>query len=153
MSGLKPRWDGFGTELVEIDFDDFGGDGVVGPAFFDEGDQQGAGFLDGAEAESLAGGEVGVALDGGVCRDDEDVAGFGGGAGGGCAGMNDAEDGNGDSVLNGVEGEGTGGVAGDDKELGALFADQELCALGGVAGNRAARLGAVGEAGVSPRKA
>ena len=122
VSGLRPRWRGFGAEFVEIDVDDFGGDRVVGPAFFDEGDEQGAGFLDGAQAEGLAGGGVGVALDGGVGGDDQDVAGFGGGAGGCCAGLDDAEDGNGDGVLNGVEGEGAGGVAGDDEEFGALLA-------------------------------
>ena len=88
-----------------------------------------------------------MALDGGVGGDDEDVAGFGGGAGGIRAGLDDAEDGNGDGVLNGVEGEGAGGVAGDDEELGALLADQELRALGGVAGDGAAGLGAVGQAG------
>ena len=145
--GIEAAFAGFGAEFVEIDFDDFGGDGVVGPAFFDEGDEQGAGLLNGAEAEGLAGGEIGVALDGGVGGDDQDVAGFGGGAGGGGAGLDDAEDGNGDCVLNGVEGEGAGGVAGDDEELGALLADQELRALGGVAGDGAAGLGAVGEAG------
>jgi len=38
-----------------------------------------------------------VALDGGVGGDDQDVAGFGGGAGGICAGLDDAEDRNGDA--------------------------------------------------------
>ena len=95
----------------------------------------------------MAGGGVGVALDGGVGGDDQDVAGVGGGAGGLCAGLDDAEDGDGDGVLNGVECQGAGGVAGDDEELGALLADQELGALGGVAGDGAAGLGAVREAG------
>ena len=84
--GLEARARGFGEELVEIDADDFGGDGVVGPAFFNQGDEEGAGFLDGAQAEGLAGGGVGVAVDGGVGGDDEDVAGAGGGAGGGAPG-------------------------------------------------------------------
>ncbi len=86
-------------------------------------------------------------MHGGVGGDDEYVVAGGGGAGGGCAGLDDAEDGDGDGVLNGVEGERAGGVAGDDEEVGALFADQELGALDGVAGDGAARLGAVGQAG------
>jgi hypothetical protein len=86
-------------------------------------------------------------LDGGVSGDDQHVAGFGGCAGGGCAGLDYAEDGDRDCLLNGVEGEGAGGVAGDDEEFRALFADQELCALGGVAGDGAAGFGAVGETG------
>ena len=147
MSGLRPAARGFGVQLVEIDADDFGGDGMIGPALFDQGNEQGAGFLDGAQALGVAGGGVGVALHGGVGGDDQHVAGAGGGAGGGGAGLDDAEDGNGDGVLNGVEGQGAGGVAGDDEELGALLADQELRALGGVAGDGAAGLGAVGQAG------
>jgi hypothetical protein len=94
VSGLRPRRGGFG-ELVEIDADDFGGDRVVGPAFFDEGNEQRAGFLKGAEAQGAAGGGVGVAVHGGVGGDDQHVAGAGGGAGGRCAGLDDAEDGNG----------------------------------------------------------
>ncbi len=54
--------------------------------------------------------------------------------------------GNGDGILDGVESQGAGGVAGDDQELGALFVDQELRAFDGVAGDGAARLGAVREA-------
>ena len=80
----------------------------------------------------MAGGGVGVALDGGVSGDDEDVAGLGGGAGGLCAGLDDAEDGDGDGVLNGVECEGAGGVAGDDEVIGTLLTDQVLRTFGGV---------------------
>jgi len=79
--------------------------------------------------------------------DDEDVAGAGGATRGGGAGVDYAEDWNGNGVLDGVEGQGAGGVAGDDEELGALFTDQELGALCGVAGDGAAGLGAVGETG------
>ena len=43
------------------------------PAFFDEGDEQWAGFLKGAKAVVLAGGGVGVAVDGGIGGDDEHV--------------------------------------------------------------------------------
>ena len=121
---------------------------MEGPAFFDQGDEQRAGFFESAQAAGAAGGGVGVALHGGVGGDDQHVAGFGGGAGGLGAGLDDAEDGNGrDGVLDGVEGEGAGGVAGDDEELGALLLDQEPRALGGVAGDGAAGLGAVGQAG------
>ena len=64
------------------------------------------------------------------------------------AGFDDANDGNGrDRFLDGVEGEGAGGVAGDDEVFGALLLDQEPGALGGVAGDGAAGLGAVGETG------
>ena len=69
-----------------------------------------------------------------------------GGARGGGAGLDDAQHRNRDGVLDGVEGQGAGGVAGDDQEFGALLADQELRALRGVAGDGAARLGAVGQA-------
>ena len=55
--------------------------------------------------------------------------------------------GTGHGVLNGVEGQGAGGVAGDDEEFGALLADQELRAFGGIAGDGAARLGPVGQPG------
>ena len=51
------------------------------PAFFDQGDEERAGFLEGAKAAGAAGGGVGVALHGGVGGDDEDVAGFGGARG------------------------------------------------------------------------
>ena len=117
------------------------------PAFFDEGDEQRAGFLKGAQAVGLAGGGVGVALHGGVGGDDQHVAGFRRVVRGLGAGLDDTEHGNGrHGLLDGVEGEGAGGVAGDDEEVGALFFDQELRALGGVAGDGAAGLGAVGEA-------
>ena len=118
------------------------------PAFFNEGDEERAGFFEGAKAPGPAGCSVGVALYGGIGGDDEDVAGFGCSVGGLGAGLNDADDGDGrDGFLDGVEGEGTGGVAGDDEVFGALLLDQETGALGGVAGDGAARLGTVGEAG------
>ncbi len=145
--GIEAARGGFGAELIEIDVDDLGGDWVAGPSLFDQWDEQRTGFLDGAEAEGLAGAEIGVALDGGVGGDDEDVAGFRGSAGGGGAGLDDSENGDGNGVLDGVEGQCAGGVAGDDEEFGALFADQKLRALGGVAGDGAAGLGAVGQAG------
>ena len=63
-----------------------------------------------------------------------------------CAGLNHSEDRNGHRFLNGVEGERAGGVAGYDEELSALFADEELCALDGVACDGAARFGAVRQA-------
>src|ERR1700742_2001232 len=69
---------GGGEGFVEVDADDVAGDGVVGPAFFDERDEERAGFFGGAEAEGVAGGEVGVGLDGGGGGEDED---FGGGLG------------------------------------------------------------------------
>jgi hypothetical protein len=62
------------------------------------------------------------------------------------AGFDYAYDGDGESVLDVFEGEGGGGVAGDDEEFRALFVE-ELCAGDGVAGDGFAGLGAVGEAG------
>ena len=62
------------------------------------------------------------------------------------SGFDDADDGDGEGVLDVVEGEGGGGVAGDDEELGALLVE-ELCAGDGVAGDGLAGFGAVGEAG------
>jgi hypothetical protein len=41
--------EGFG----EVDLENFVGDGVVDPAFFDQGDEEGAGFLVGFEAEGV----------------------------------------------------------------------------------------------------
>ena len=51
--------------------------GRVEPPFFDEGNEQGAGFLKCAEPLRLARGGVGMALHGGIGGDDEDVACFG----------------------------------------------------------------------------
>ncbi len=72
--GLEALGGGGGEQFVEIDADDLGGDGVAGPAFFDEGDEQGAGLFKRAKAAGLAGSGVGVALHGGVGGDDEHVA-------------------------------------------------------------------------------
>ena len=66
-------WRGFGEGFGEIDFQDFVGDGVVDPAFFDERDEEGAGFFGGFEAEGVEGVGVGVGLDGGCGGEDEDV--------------------------------------------------------------------------------
>ena len=143
--GIEAALGGFGAEFVEVDFDDLGGDGdlrwgrrglrskgfrglpgrgTVQPSST-RGTRRGQAFSMARRPRAWQAAEIGVALDGGFSGDDEDVAGFGGGAGGIRAGLDDAEDGDGDSVLNGVEGEGAGGVAGDDEELGALLADEE----------------------------
>ena len=61
--------EGFG----EVDAEDFVGDGVVDPALFDEGDEEGAGFFVGFEAEGVEGVGVGVGLDGGGGGEDEDL--------------------------------------------------------------------------------
>ncbi len=87
-----------------------------------------------------------MALHGGVGGDDQHIAREGGGARSFCARLDDAENRNRDRVLNGIQGQGAGGVAGDDQELRALLADQELRAFGGVAGNGAAGFGAVRQA-------
>ena len=46
---------------------------MVDPALFYEGDQEGAGFFVGFEAEGVEGARVGVGLDGGGCGEDEDL--------------------------------------------------------------------------------
>jgi hypothetical protein len=69
-SGLRGGGEGFG----EIDLEDFVGDGVVDPALFHEGDEEGAGFFVGFEAEGVEGVGVGVGLDGGGGGEDEDLS-------------------------------------------------------------------------------
>ncbi len=64
---------GFGQGFEEVDAEDFGGDGMVDPAFFYEGDEEGAGLFGGGEAEGVEGCKVGVRLDGGGGGEDEDV--------------------------------------------------------------------------------
>jgi hypothetical protein len=58
--------------------------------------------------------------------------------------LDDADDGDGQGALDVFEGEGGGGVAGDDEEFGSLLVE-ELCAGDGVAGDSLVRFGAVGE--------
>ncbi len=50
--------------------------GWFGPALFNQGDEQRAGLLQGAEAVGAAGGAVGAAVDGGVGGDYQNVAGL-----------------------------------------------------------------------------
>jgi hypothetical protein len=69
-----------------------------------------------------------------------------GGEGGLGAGFDYADDGDGQGLLNVFEGEGGGGVAGDDEEVGALLVE-EPGARDGVAGDGLAGFGAVGETG------
>jgi hypothetical protein len=64
---------GGGEGFGEVDFEDFGGDGVVDPALFDEGNEEGAGFFDGFEVEGVEGPGVGVGLDGSGGGEDEDL--------------------------------------------------------------------------------
>lgn len=61
----------FGEGFGEVNAEDFGGDGVVGPAFFDQGDEEWAGFFGGGEAEGIEGFGVGVGLGGGGGGQDE----------------------------------------------------------------------------------
>jgi hypothetical protein len=62
------------------------------------------------------------------------------------AGFDDSDDRDGDGLADVFQGEGGGGVAGNDEEFGALFVE-ELCAGDGIAGDGFAGFGAVGEAG------
>ena len=67
---------GFGEGFLQVDFQDFVGDGVVDPAFFDERDEQGAGFFVGFEVEGGESSFVGVGFDGGLGCEDEDCGGW-----------------------------------------------------------------------------
>src|SRR6185437_1593557 len=120
---------------------------MVGPAFFNQRDEQGAGFFDHAQSARLASRGISVAAHCGVCRDDKHVTGIRGSAGGFRSGLDYAEDRDRYGILNGIESKCAGGVAGDDHELSALFAHEKLSALDGVAGNGTARFGPVGKAG------
>src|SRR5271170_7593445 len=68
------------------------------------------------------------------------------GEGGLGAGFDYADDGDGQGLLDVFEGQGGGGVAGDDEEVGALLVE-ELCAGDRVASDSLSGLGAVGEPG------
>ena len=129
---------------------DFTGDGVVYPAFFHEGHEEGAGFFMGGEAEGGGGLGIGVGLDGGGGGEDQD-SGQGTLDCGQCGrgfddGVDDADDGDRDGGGDLREGEGGGGVAGDDEDIG-LLGGEELGGLYGVAGDGGLGFGAVGEAG------
>ena len=137
----------FGEEFIEIDVDHLGGDGVVWSSPLRPAGRAAGRLSRWRAGPGRSSGGIGVALHGGVGGDDQYVAGMGSGAGGGRAGLDDAEHGNGNRVLNGVESQGAGGIAGDDEELGALFFDQELRALRRIAGDGAAGFGAIGQTG------
>ena len=102
---LKRGFARLGEQLREVDVQNFAGDGVVDPSFFDKGDEQWAGFFDGPKVALGAGGRVGVAFDGGGGGDDHDVAGVRVGLCGVGPGFHDAEDGNGDGGADVFEGE------------------------------------------------
>jgi hypothetical protein len=65
---------GLGEGFGEVDSEDLVGDGVVDPAFFDEGDEEGAGFFEGLEVEGVEGAGVRVGLDGGGGGEDQDLS-------------------------------------------------------------------------------
>jgi hypothetical protein len=66
-----------GQGFGEVDFQDFVGDGVIDPALFYQGNEEGAGFFVRFEAEGVESVGVGVGLDGGGGGEDEDVVGGG----------------------------------------------------------------------------
>ena len=120
--------------------------GVIGPAFFDEWNQERAGFFCGAETACLAVEAVGVRLDG--CGGGEDE-GFGlrvAGLGPVDARRYDTDDRNGDGLDDLLHGQGGGGVAGDYQVVCAL-SGQETCAFHGVTGDGLLGLGSIGETG------
>ena len=139
VSGVRPSEAARGVEFVEIDADNFGSDRMVCPAFFDQRHKQRAGFLERAQPLGLACGGIGMAVHGGVGGDHQNIAGLGGCAGGGGAGLNHAKYRDRHRFLDCIKRERTGGVAGDDEEFGALFAHQKLRALNRIARDGAAR--------------
>lgn len=122
--------------------------GVVGPAFFDEGDEEGGG--DGVDLEAgLAHGEgvlIRAAADGAGGADDADALAGGIGKGGLDARLQDADDGDAEGGLQKRQGVGGGGVAGDDDGLDAM-ADEELGVLHGETADGVGGFGAVRDAG------
>ena len=50
MSGFRPSASASAVSSCEIDADDFSGDVVLRPAFFDKGDKKGAGFFKGTQS-------------------------------------------------------------------------------------------------------
>lgn len=104
--GFKGGNTGLIEQFGEVDVEDFAGDGVVDPAFFDKRDEQRAGFLNGAKLAFAAGGQVGVAFHRGGSGDDHDIAGAGMGLSSIGAGFNDSENGHRDRSTDGVECEG-----------------------------------------------
>ncbi len=93
----------------QVDFEDFVGDGVVDPAFFDKGNEEGAGFFGGFEVEGVEGVGVGVGLDGGGGGEDQYLD--SGSTGAGCEsglspGFDYADDRDGQSALDVYQGRG-----------------------------------------------
>ena len=64
---------GAGEGFGEINAEDVAGDGVVGPAFFDEGDEKRTGHFGSVKMKGGAGVAVGVGGDGGGGGENEDV--------------------------------------------------------------------------------
>ena len=124
------------------------GDGVIGPALFNQGNQQGAGFLIGLQAMGGTGTGVGMALDGGLSGQHEH-AGMAGRGGAGCgvsSGLNDPEDGDFGLGLQGIKGKGAGGIAGDNEQVGTV-GFKKMGGADSVSGDGLAGFGAVGQAG------
>ena len=138
---------GTGVEgFAKVDAEDFAGDGVVDPAFFDERDEEWAGLLGGVEAAGLAVGAIGVGLDRGCRGEDEGICGGVVLVGHLDDGVDYAGDRNGDGGGDLGQGEGGGGVAGDDEVAGTLLVE-ELCALYCISCDGGLGFGAVGETG------
>ena len=68
---------GFGESFGEIDAGDFGGDGVVGPAFFDQRNEQRAGFFRAFKSKGMKRLRVGAGVDRSGGGEHENVAGGG----------------------------------------------------------------------------
>jgi hypothetical protein len=133
----------------QIDSGDLLGDRVLDPSFFDEGDEQRAGFFESCEASAGESALVGMTADGRFGAEDDCLASPAEGCGGVSAGLNHSDDGHADCTANVEKRERGCSVASDNEHVDASLLE-ELRGPDSVAGDGLARLGTVREAsGVS----
>jgi hypothetical protein len=130
----------------QIDPGDLFGDRVLDPSFFDEGDEQRAGFFESGEASAGESALVGVTVNGGFGAENDCFASLTEGCGGVGAGLDDSDDRHAYRTANVEESERGCSVASDDQHVDAALLE-ELRGPDGVAGDGLARLGTVGETG------
>jgi len=127
----------------QIDPGDLFGDRVLDPSFFNEGDEQRAGFFEGCEASAGESALVGVTADSRIGAENDCFASLTDGRGGVGAGLDHSDDGHTDCTANVKKRERGCGVASDDEHVDATLLEK-LRGPDGIAGDRLARFGAVG---------
>lgn len=133
----------------QIDPGDLFGDRVLDPSFFDEGDEQRAGFFESGEASTGESALVGVTADSRFGAENDCFASLTEGGGGVGAGLNHSYHWDANGSANIEKRERGRGVASDDEHVDALLLE-ELRGSDGVTGDGLAGLGTVREAsGVS----